>query len=176
MRPSSARRSARSNVLRSSDCPSAMRMNGFGYALRDTGHKRVPEPPDKMTGINIGAHSLVAGSLVARQFGDHVVESLLPRRQIYTECSAEFGGIEYRVARAARFGRILGRGDRIDVRRAGDQSGRVRTREDRLREGIPGAFAAGTHMVRTEFRTVAVDSGENGRRRVGDERRRGRRA
>jgi hypothetical protein len=27
-----------------------MRMNGFGYALRDTGHRRVPAPPERITG------------------------------------------------------------------------------------------------------------------------------
>jgi hypothetical protein len=26
-----------------------MRMNGFGSASRDTGHSRVPEPPERIT-------------------------------------------------------------------------------------------------------------------------------
>ena len=28
-------------------------MKGFGYASRDTGHRREPAPPDRMTGINM---------------------------------------------------------------------------------------------------------------------------
>lgn len=32
---------------------SPTRMNGLGWASRDTGHRRVPAPPDKMTGNNI---------------------------------------------------------------------------------------------------------------------------
>src|SRR5690349_1638621 len=45
-----------------------MRMNGFGYALRDTGQRRVPAPPERITGINIFALQIfaaVAGRLVA---------------------------------------------------------------------------------------------------------------
>jgi hypothetical protein len=31
-------------------CPLKKRMNCLGYIVRDNGHKRVPEPPDRMTG------------------------------------------------------------------------------------------------------------------------------
>ena len=44
-----------------------MRMNGFGYALRDTGHNRVPEPPDKITGINIDDPSCGTTQFVQRR-------------------------------------------------------------------------------------------------------------
>ena len=30
--------------------PSKKRMNCLGYMVRDSGHSRVPEPPDRMTG------------------------------------------------------------------------------------------------------------------------------
>ena len=30
-----------------------MRMNGFGYALRETGHSLVPVPPERITGTSI---------------------------------------------------------------------------------------------------------------------------
>src|SRR5262249_55600288 len=33
--------------------PSANWMNGFGCASRETGHKRVPLPPERIKGINI---------------------------------------------------------------------------------------------------------------------------
>ena len=31
-------------------CPLKKRMNCLGYMVRDNGHRRVPEPPDRMTG------------------------------------------------------------------------------------------------------------------------------
>ena len=35
-------------------------MNGFGRPSRETGHKRVPAPPDKITGITeVGKYLLI---------------------------------------------------------------------------------------------------------------------
>src|SRR5271156_1905235 len=43
--------SARTAVLASSVSPSGSGMNGLGAASRDKGHKRVPAPPDRITGM-----------------------------------------------------------------------------------------------------------------------------
>ena len=41
--------------------PLKKRMNCFGYIARDSGHSRVPEPPERMTGIDV-AHGFRANS------------------------------------------------------------------------------------------------------------------
>ena len=41
---------ARRAVLPSSVSPSGSGMNGFGAASRESGHRRVPAPPERMTG------------------------------------------------------------------------------------------------------------------------------
>ena len=43
-------RAARCTVLASRVCPSGSFMNGLGCPSRDTGHRRVPAPPDRITG------------------------------------------------------------------------------------------------------------------------------
>jgi hypothetical protein len=41
-------------------------MKGLGNASRETGHRRVPEPPDRMTGINMG-EGLIGANRVPRR-------------------------------------------------------------------------------------------------------------
>ncbi len=41
---------ARSHVSCSRLLPPAIFMNGFGIASRDTGHSRVPDPPERIIG------------------------------------------------------------------------------------------------------------------------------
>jgi hypothetical protein len=36
-----------------------MRMNGFGYALRETGQSRVPAPPERITGTSMIQNSSI---------------------------------------------------------------------------------------------------------------------
>ena len=43
---------ARKNDFCSKLWPSAKRIKGLGCCSRDTGHKRVPAPPERITGIN----------------------------------------------------------------------------------------------------------------------------
>jgi len=54
---------ARATVRCSSDAPLPSRMNGFGMASRETGHSRVPEPPDRITASMV---SFPSGLLFAR--------------------------------------------------------------------------------------------------------------
>src|SRR3954454_17449751 len=42
-------------VAWSSDCSPTIRWNCLGFPLLDSGHRRVPPPPDRMTGRIIGA-------------------------------------------------------------------------------------------------------------------------
>jgi hypothetical protein len=58
-------------------------MNGLGYALRETGHNRVPEPPERMTGINTRIPPCLAASIPPfRELADYRIQALLPWRQV----------------------------------------------------------------------------------------------
>ena len=45
-------------------------MKGFGWASRDTGHSRVPLPPERIRGISMESKPNV-GELGAVEHGDH---------------------------------------------------------------------------------------------------------
>ena len=48
--------------------PLKKRMNCFGYMVRDSGHRRVPEPPDKITGTIIRCSSCKACTLACGRY------------------------------------------------------------------------------------------------------------
>src|SRR5436190_23292326 len=49
------RSSARRAVFPNKVSPSGRSMNGFGAASRESGHKRVPAPPERINGISLRA-------------------------------------------------------------------------------------------------------------------------
>src|SRR6266481_976172 len=86
-----------------------------------------------------------ASGLAVVELADYLGERLAPGARRDAEGLADPAAIEHRVGRAARRGRVVGGGDRLDQRRW--PAPPRRQLENRLGETVPGHRAAAGEMI-----------------------------